>query len=79
VHTVKRGDRWANVYEGSDRILERAPTKTEAVRAGGAGARKNRVEHVIHRADDAITERNSYARDPALTTRDLGESSAEDR
>jgi hypothetical protein len=67
VHTVKVADGWANILEGLDRILDIAPTKAAAEKAGRERARRDRVEHVIHRRDGAISERNSYARAPAQT------------
>ena len=40
-------------------------TKDEAVKAGRELARDRKTEHVIHRVDGKIGERNSYGNDPA--------------
>jgi hypothetical protein len=68
VHTIRHGDGWANVYEGNERVLDVAPTKAAAQAAGRERARRDRVEHIIHRADGRIDARDSYARDPASTS-----------
>jgi hypothetical protein len=67
IHTIKHGDGWANVYEGSSRVMDHAQTKAAAVRSGRERARKNKVEHIVHKADGTIGERNSYGRDGAWT------------
>jgi hypothetical protein len=67
VHTVKVADGWANVLEDLDRIVDLAPTKAAAEKAGRERARRARVEHVIHRGDGAILQRKSYGRDPPRT------------
>ncbi len=64
IHTVPRDDGWANVREGSNRAISKADTKAEAQAAGRARARVDQVEHVIHKKDGTIGEKNSYGNDP---------------
>jgi hypothetical protein len=64
VHTVPHGDSWANRREGSDRVSKTFGTKAEAQAAGRATARNENTEHLIHRQDGTIGERNSYGNDP---------------
>jgi hypothetical protein len=44
-------------------------TKEEAVAVGRAQAQTGKTEHVIHNQDGTISERNSYAHDPASRPR----------
>ena len=64
VHTVPHGDGWANRREGSDRVATVFPTKQQAQEAGRDTARREQTEHVIHRHDGKIGEKNSYGSDP---------------
>ncbi len=64
VHTVPHNDGWANRREGSERVSNTAPTKDAAERQGRDMARRDGVEHLIHRRDGTIGERNSYGNDP---------------
>lgn len=64
LHTVPTPDGWANRREGGDRASSTHPTKAEATAAGRVAAAKDRVEHVIHKKDGSIGERNSYGKDP---------------
>ena len=66
VHTVKHGDGWANKVEGNKQVSNTAPTKAEAQAAGRDMAIKRDSEHVVHRQDGTIGERNTYprSRDP---------------
>jgi hypothetical protein len=66
VHTVKHGDGWANKVEGNKQASNTAPTKAEAQSAGRDMAIKRGSEHVVHRRDGTIGERNTYprSRDP---------------
>ena len=63
VHTVHRNGIWVNEIEGEGQISSHA-TKDEAVAAGRQEAIARRAEHVIHRMDGEIDERNSYGNDP---------------
>jgi hypothetical protein len=63
VHTVPHGDGWGNKREGSQRIFKHFATKTEAQAAGRKTAMREKVEHLIHKADGSIGERNSYGND----------------
>ncbi|GAA3621767.1 hypothetical protein GCM10022223_43330 [Kineosporia mesophila] len=40
------------------------PTKAEATAAGRATAQREGTEHLIHKRDGAIGQRNSYGNDP---------------
>lgn len=64
VHTVPHDDGWANRREGADRVSKVFPTKDAAKRAGRDTARREGVEHLIHKKDGKIGERNSYGNDP---------------
>lgn len=64
VHTVKHGDGWANRKEGASRVSNTAPTKAESQAKGRDMAKADKVEHVIHKADGKIGEKNSYGNDP---------------
>lgn len=63
VHTVPHGDGWANRREGAGRVSKTFPTKVEAQRAGREAARNEHTEHVIHKQDGTIGEKNSYGGD----------------
>ncbi|MEZ5246699.1 MAG: DUF2188 domain-containing protein [Acidimicrobiales bacterium] len=64
VHTVKHGDGWANRRAGSDSVSKVYPTKKEAQSAGRKTAMRENTEHLIHKQDGKIGERNSYGNDP---------------
>lgn len=64
LHTVPHGDGWANRREGSPRVSKVFRTKKEAQAAGRHTAKQSSVEHVIHRRDGTIGEKNSYGGDP---------------
>ena len=64
IHTVPVDNGWANKREGEDRYFSRHAAKEDAVDAGRAAARNDKVEHLIHRQDGTIGERNSYGNDP---------------
>lgn len=64
VHTVPTDDGWANRREGGKRASSTHDTKAEAEAAGRMAAKKDGVEHLIHKKDGTIGERNSYGKDP---------------
>jgi hypothetical protein len=64
VHTVHRNGRWLNEVEGNSRASNSAETKAEAQAKGREMARARKVEHLIHKLDGTIGERNSYGNDP---------------
>jgi hypothetical protein len=64
VHTVPTDDGWANKREGATRASNTHARKADAEAAGRAAAKKDGVEHLIHRKDGTIGERNSYGNDP---------------
>ena len=64
VHTVPTESGWANKREGSQRAMNKYLTKAEAQAAGRIAAKKDGVEHLIHKKDGTIGERNSYGNDP---------------
>jgi hypothetical protein len=63
VHTVpnKTGAGWVNEENGQ--IISSHRTKEAAVEAGRAVAKREQVEHTIHRMDGSIGEKNSYGND----------------
>jgi hypothetical protein len=64
VHTVPHGDGWANRRAGSNRVSKQFDTKADAQAAGRATAKREGTEHVVHKRDGQIGERNSYGNDP---------------
>lgn len=58
------GDAWANRREDASRVSRTFPTQEQAAAAGRETARRERTEHLIHKRDGSIGERNSYADDP---------------
>ena len=66
IHTSKQGDKWVNKAEGNERASNSADTKAEAQATGRDMAIDRGVEHVIHKQDGTIGERNTYprSRDP---------------
>lgn len=69
IHTVKRDDRWVNEVEGGKRASNSATTKAEAQARGREMAIDRGVEHLIHKRNGQIGERNTYprSRDPRST------------
>ena len=66
VHTVSVDAHQGNTIEGQDGMVGGPyPTKAEAAEAGRAEAQRRNTEHVIHRQDGPIEERNSHGGDPA--------------
>ncbi|WJZ68625.1 MULTISPECIES: DUF2188 domain-containing protein [Kocuria] len=66
IHTTKHPDGWANKAEGNQRASGVYGTKDAAQAAGRDAARQRGVEHIVHRQDGTIGERNTYprSRDP---------------
>ncbi len=66
IHTSKQGDHWVNKAEGNERASNSAPTKAEAQAEGRKMAIDRGVEHLVHKQDGRIGERNTYprSRDP---------------
>jgi Uncharacterized protein conserved in bacteria (DUF2188) len=66
IHTSKQGDRWVTKAEGNVRASNSAPTKAAAQAKGREMAIEREVEHVVHKQDGQIGERNTYprSRDP---------------
>ncbi len=64
VHTVPHDDGWANRRAGADRVSKIFDTKAEAQDAGRDTAKRENTEHIIHKKDGTIGERNSYGNDP---------------
>lgn len=62
VHVEPVADGWA-VKQGSEQTRA-YPTKEEALRAGRELAREQHAEHIVHRRDGRIEERDSYGSDP---------------
>lgn len=63
VHTVPdpKGLGWKNSSAGE--TLSRHHTKDAAVDAGRQNARQEKAEHIIHKRDGTIGEKNSYGSD----------------
>lgn len=66
VHTVPHGEGWANKVEGNQQVSNTATTKAAAQEAGKDMAIKRGTEHLVHKKDGTIGERNTYprSRDP---------------
>lgn len=66
IHTSKQGGKWVNRAEGNERASSSAPTKAEAQAEGRRMAVARGVEHIVHKQDGQIGERNTYprSRDP---------------
>jgi hypothetical protein len=66
VHTTfnSADKNWRNISEGSQRAINVFQTKQEAQTAGKQIAKDRGVEHLVHRRDSKISERNSYGNDP---------------
>lgn len=64
IHTVPATGSWENKRAGEDVPLSRHDTKQEAVDAGRTQAMRDQTEHIIHKEDGKIGERNSYGSDP---------------
>lgn len=63
IHTVPKDGQWINKVEGGGELGGVHATKEEAVSVGRARARDDNTEHVIHKEDGTIGERNSYGND----------------
>ena len=64
IHTVPAGERWENKRAGEDTVLSQHDTKEAAAAAGRQQAMRDKAEHIIHKQDGTIGERNSYGSDP---------------
>lgn len=64
VHTVPHGDGWANRRESSKRVSKTFARKSDAQAAGRKTAKREGTEHLVHKRDGTIGERNSYGSDP---------------
>jgi hypothetical protein len=62
VHTVPSEGGWANKQGG--KVTSKHDTKTAAQDAGRRQAKRDETEHVIHKRDGKIGEKNSYGNDP---------------
>ena len=54
------GGGWGNGYQGSTRVMDRGPRTADVQKQGRERARKPKGEHLVHKADGTIGERNSY-------------------
>lgn len=66
IHTVTHGDGWANRVEGNERVSNAGAKKADVQGEGRRMAIDRGVEHLVHREDGTIGERNTYprSRDP---------------
>lgn len=62
VHTVPSGNGWANKQGGTEVSNHR--TKAPAATEGRRQAKRDQTEHVIHKTNGQIGEKNSYGNDP---------------
>jgi uncharacterized protein DUF2188 len=62
VHTVPKGNGWANKAGG--RTISNHRTKAAAQKAGRSAAKSRSAEHVIHNRNGQIGGSNSYGGDP---------------
>lgn len=65
IHTVpspKGG--WDNKEEKNPKPISHAPTKVEAIKLGREKAKEEKTEHIIHKKDGKIGDKNSYGNDP---------------
>lgn len=64
VHTIPnpQGAGWVNKVDGE--VVSRHQRKDTAVNQGKEIAKEHKSEHVIHKKDGAIGEKNSYGNDP---------------
>jgi hypothetical protein len=65
VHTVYKNGNWLNEIEDGKELPLRFVTKEGAEAAGRREAIQRRSEHLIHKKDGTISERNSHGSDPA--------------
>ena len=64
-HTVHKTGQWLNEKAGGKAPLRgRYDRKEDAVSAGRDRARKDKVEHVVHKLDGTIGIKRSYGHDP---------------
>ena len=63
VHTVYKNETWINELEEGNQLPGTYDTKEQAVAAGRDKARSDRTEHVIHKQNGQIEDRNSYGND----------------
>lgn len=64
IHTVSHEGGWANKRAGSGKASKVFDTKSEAQAAGRETAKRSGTEHLIHKKDGTIGDRNSYGNDP---------------
>jgi uncharacterized protein DUF2188 len=58
IHTVTHGEGWANRAEGNARVSKKAGVQAQNRKM----AIDRGVEHLVHREDGTICERNTYPR-----------------
>ena len=63
VHTVPKGNGWANETAGGS-VISNHRRKDTAQAAGRKQAISRKAEHVIHKKDGTIGTKNSYGNDP---------------
>ncbi|MEN6326009.1 MAG: DUF2188 domain-containing protein [Syntrophomonas sp.] len=64
IHTVSNSNGgWDNKRQGSNRVINHADTKAEAVRNGREQAITDNTEHFIHNKNGQFGQRNSYGND----------------
>ena len=63
VHTVPKDGHWENIVSGRSTGVHHR-TQESAAEAGRTIAERNESEHLIHRPNGQIREKNSYGNDP---------------
>lgn len=64
VHVVPHGDRWHVLREGAHEPSSAHDDLEDAIAAGTAEAKQDKVELLVHGRDGQIRMRNSYGDDP---------------
>lgn len=67
VHTVpdSQNHQWNNIDTATKSVLSSSKTKEEAVKKGREFAIERKTEHVIHKKNGQIQDKNSYGNDPS--------------
>lgn len=62
IHTVPSDSGWSNKQGGT--VISSHRTKVAAENEGRLQAKRSETEHVIHKTNGQISEKNSYGNDP---------------
>lgn len=64
-HVLPSGGKWSVMTSGASRASRTFATRSEAIRAARAKAKKQGTELYIHELDGRISERNSFSLSPS--------------